>query len=129
MNFHVEQVNSGKPKESKRFIEKEKEKEKEVLPEIAEQKSVEAFDKLEGKEVALAFNYELIESYFDGLSTYLLLKIREGAVACYMVAQVGSGESANMFILPAEYLSAGALVTSVLLRVGLLNSETPHFDH
>lgn len=71
----------------------------------------------------LAYSYELVEHYFDGLATYLLLKVREGAVACYMVAQVGGGESANMFILPAEYLSSGAQVVSVLLRVGVAHQK------
>lgn len=101
---------------------REREKETKDIGE-GEAKSVEVFDKVEGKEVPLAFSYELVESYFDGLATYLLLKIREGAVSCYMVAQVGSCESSNMFILPTEYLSSGTQVTSVLLRVDFTDKK------
>lgn len=66
------------------------------------------FERLEAREVPAAFSYELVESYFDGLATYLLLKVREGTVACYMVTQLDAGEARNMFILPTEYLAQGA---------------------
>lgn len=99
-------------------MKKDREREKEVRETgEGEVKAVDIFEKVEGKEVPLAFSYELLEHYFDGLATYLLLKVREGAVSCYMVAQVSGGESANMFILPAEYLASGTPVASVLLRV------------
>lgn len=73
-----------------------------------ESKPVDQFERLEAREIPTAFSYELVESYFDGLATYLLLKVREGTVACYMVTQLTAGEARNMFILPTEYLAQGA---------------------
>lgn len=100
-------------KEVKEIDKKEKEPEKiAVLKEAPapdeESKPADQFERLEAKEVPAAFSYELVESYFDGLATYLLLKVREGAVACYMVTQLTNGEARNMFILPTEYLAQGA---------------------
>lgn len=117
-----EKIEKKEPKEADK---KEKEADKILFkkPIVEEDtKPADQFERLEAKEVPAAFSYELVESYFDGLSTYLLLKVREGTVACYMVTQLTNGEARNMFILPTEYLSQGS--ASLHLRKHLILCTT-----
>jgi len=82
--------------------------------------TVDSFDKIEPKELVLPYNVELVESYFDGLGTYLLLKVREGNTPCYIVSQLSSGEMTNLFILPSAYLQTSTFGTQVILRKHLI---------
>lgn len=100
-----------------------------AVKEAAEEpiKPAEVYAKLVPSEIPLANTFELIENYFDGLSNYLLLKVKEGAVNCYIVASICKDELMNLFILPAEYLQVAQANTSVILRVAPASS-TEAFD-
>ncbi len=69
-------------------------------------------------EVPTAFTYHIVESYCDGLETFMLLKVVKNKLGGYMVVQVGGCEAKNRFILPEQALQDGEMATTFLLRVG-----------
>lgn len=56
--------------------------------------------------VAFNYNYEILETYFDGQVTNFLLKVKEGSSSCYMVARASGASLTPLFILPTDYISA-----------------------
>lgn len=83
------------------------------------------FSTIETKDTTLLFNPDVIETYFDGSSTHLLLKVKEGSASCHFVCQLTAGELTPLFILPQEVLNQAQHTVSLVLRKHLiLVSET-----
>lgn len=83
------------------------------------------FSTIETKDTVLLFNPDVIETYFDGSTTNLLLKVKEGSASCYFVSQLTASELVPQFILPQEVLNQAQHSVSLVLRKHLiLVSET-----
>lgn len=83
------------------------------------------FSQIETKTVPLNFTPDLLETYYDGTSTNLLLKVKEGNSSCFFVSQISSFELIPLFMLPQEVVNQAQQSISLTLRKHLiLVSET-----
>ena len=120
----VEEASQTKPVQSKE-VKKEREASKPPQKEAQEEpvQPTDMYARIEAKDVDTAFlsnNFEVVETYYDGLGTYLLLKIKDGSVSCYMIALQNGSILAPQFILPTEYIQSSQWSLSVLLRKHLI---------
>lgn len=106
-------------------VKKDREASKPQIKELQEEpvQPTDLYSKIESKDVDTAFlsnNFEVVETYYDGLCTFLLLKIKDGSVSCYMIAQQNGSILAPQFILPTEYIHSSQWSLNVLLRKHLI---------
>lgn len=116
-----EEVSSSQAKSQAKEPRQEKEPSKVAEEEVPQ--PAEVYSKVELKEVEIPYipnNYELVETYYDGLSTNMLLKVKDGNISCFMVVQQHSENLQPLFILPTDYIQSPQHSTSLLLRKHLI---------